>query len=475
MGFTTKAFSLFYKRLGLTGSANVGIFPAMVSGSLPEFWFTASAIISVTGTPPNTAVEVSGAFLNFPNDINTAANYVYATTRFTTDPLASGPPAGGNQGYRALPWGSHAGDFLWNATVPSWSFDDSEIVTYSGDDYTIRNWSVSLTASESFNKKWRAGFESYGMTKYPVTSSWHIIDSKINTSQALQFYYIHRINGANIGYPTYVGSYPADPAYRQGDVSNLVAYDINFPTGSNSDFDNQYFDAGQGVGITRASIQASLTTASISSSNNTVTGLRHLTEALKARRLFFPLTTSGSGTSQGSDYWFKSFTGYNITDIFTENGGIYNIQFTLKRSIAKNYYPDVGSFMTVFIHDVNATVPNTLSRIPGASGWYPPGNNIVTIGNGYDTTPVMTFNEPSTGYLIEKFNFNVIQYGYPAQLCIEVSGSLNNNTYFGAILSDIEVCKIGVTTDPDYIKPTTTSTLSQGGYAPVPYIPPGTA
>jgi len=129
----------------------------------------------------------------------------------------------------------------------------------------------------------------------------------------------------------------------------------------------------------------------------------------------------------------------------------------------------------VFIHDVNATVPNTLSRIPGASGWYPPGNNIVTIGNGYDTTPVMTFNEPSTGYLIEKFDFNVIQYGYPAQLCIEVSGSLNNNTYFGAILNDIEVCKIGVTTDPDYIKPTNISTLSQGGYTPIPYVPPGTA
>jgi len=166
------------------------------------------------------------------------------------------------------------------------------------------------------------------MTKYPVTSSWHIIDSKINTSQALQFYYIHRINGANIGYPTYVGSYPT--ITPSGDVSNLVAYDINYPTGSNSNFDNQYFDVGQGVGITRTAISASLVTASVYQASNTAPSLQLMTQALKARRLFFPLTTSGSGTSQGSDYWFKSFTGYNITDIFTENGGIYNIQFTLK-------------------------------------------------------------------------------------------------------------------------------------------------
>ena len=87
--------------------------------------------------------------------------------------------------------------------------------------------------------------------------------------------------------------------------------------------------------------------------------------------------------------------------------------------------------MTVFIHDVQSSVPFSTKRVPGAAGWYPPPNNIVTVGNKYNGTPEFTFYDIQTGYLVEKFNINVIQYGYPAQLCIEASGSLADNAYFG--------------------------------------------
>ena len=67
----------------------------------------------------------------------------------------------------------------------------------------------------------------------------------------------------------------------------------------------------------------------------------------------------------------------------------------------------------------------------------------------------MSFINPSTGFLIESYNINVVQYGAPAQLVFEASGSLADDTYFGCIIDDVEFCKIGVSTDPNLIKPTT--------------------
>ena len=69
----------------------------------------------------------------------------------------------------------------------------------------------------------------------------------------------------------------------------------------------------------------------------------------------------------------------------------------------------------------------------------------------------MSFLNPATGFLIESYNINVVQYGTPAQLVFEASGSLAEDIYFGCIIDDVEFCKIGVSTDPNLIKPTTPS------------------
>jgi hypothetical protein len=148
-------------------------------------------------------------------------------------------------------------------------------------------------------------------------------------------------------------------------------------------------------------------------------------------------------------------TGKTSNEFFTENGGVYNVKFSLKRDVTYGFNPDSvgGSELLVYIHNVNTQVPAPSARIAGANGWYPPEANIVRIKN----TPAMGFSNPSTGYLIENFNINVVQYGTPAQLVFEASGSLENDGYFGCIIDDVEFCKVGVTTDPTLIKPTTTA------------------
>lgn len=441
MAFTTNAFGLFYKRLGPTGS-NINVLDILGGyhvGYLPEFWYTAS----ITG--------VSGAFLNFPKDTDFDT---YLTTRNTAS----------NATYMALPWGSAGGDFLWNVTTPSWSFNDvttSQTRTWIGagtetKNITDRIWQLNLNSTQSFFSRSLSYTGTRGVANYPVTSSWRIYDAKFFTTSS--FRYVHNIPSGT-AYPTFVGS---SWTGSSADKSLEVAYPINFPDlsgPSTGSIDKQYFDKSNGAGITRAAVSESLVTASVSASDDTGTGLNSLTRALKSRRLFFPIPISGSGTTAGTDYWFTQATNQNAANIFNENGGIYNIQFTLKRYVAGDLYPDQGSFMTVFIHDVQSAIPSSSNRIPGASGWYPPENNIVTIGNGYGAAPVMSFIDPSSGYLTERFDFNVIQYGYPAQLCFEASGSLSSNAYFGIIIDDIQFCKIGVTTDPAFIKPQTVGSV----------------
>ena len=244
-------------------------------------------------------------------------------------------------------------------------------------------------------------------------------------------------------------------------ISTIYGYSITWPainSNSTSSVDNQYFDQGGGVGISKTEVSQSLLTGSAYITDNSATGLRYKTEALKARRLYFPVPYSGSGTTRGTDYWFKKSTGKRVDSIFYDNGGIYNVQFSLKRHIPSGHNPDTGSFMTAFIHDVIPQIPSSPNCLGGASGWYPPANNIVTIGNQYNGTSALSFYDIQTGFYVEKFNFNLIQYGYPAQLCLEVSGSLTDNTYFGIIVDEFKMCKIGVTTDPRFIKPTSIAT-----------------
>ena len=208
-----------------------------------------------------------------------------------------------------------------------------------------------------------------------------------------------------------------------------------------------------------------------------------MSKALAQRRLFFPTPVSGSGTNGSQDYWFKQFTGQKAVDIFNEDGGVYNVQFTIKRFIGRtapysssiyypppfkgmeldpvtvyfyresnDYFPDPGTYLRVFISDVQTKLTSSSALEEGAPGWYPPENNIVTIGNSYGLSPEMTFYDTTTGYILERFNINLIQYGYPAQLCFEPSGDLTFNKFFGCVIDDILMCKIGVTTDPRFTK-----------------------
>ena len=123
--------------------------------------------------------------------------------------------------------------------------------------------------------------------------------------------------------------------------------------------------------------------------------------------------------------------------------------------------------MLVYIFDVKPTINTPANRIlPATSaGFYPPDNNIVRIKN---TSPEMSFINPATGFLMETFNINVVEYGVNAQLVFEASGSLDNGKYFGCIIDDVQFCQVGVSTDPALLKPETVGgAIQQSTEAPV--------
>jgi len=476
MGFPTRVFDLFYKRLGPTGSLNGtrsgseagnGIF--VWQGRLPEYWFTSSVSSSIASSQ---GLKVSHSFLNFPADLTSSK--VLTPSGGRSGSFITTRDSSSNASYLALPWGSHAADFLWNVQIPSWSFREfSEAATVDGgltfNTYYYRQWDLSYT-SKSFHKANQPNGSSFGVASYPITSSWRITDPRF--ANTASFNYVHAFAipfdaPLTSSYPVSVGATYTQTAR---DSASYFAYDISFPNitngNSTSSIDGQYFDLGGGALISRASVSNSLSIGSTYYNDDTATGLKLSTEALKARRLYFPTPVSQSGQSTGTDYWLKSFTGYKANDLFTDNGGIYNVQFTLKKQVALDSYPDNNTFMSVFIHNIIPQIPSSSARVPGALGWYPPENNIVRVGNGYGTAPAISFYDIQTGYAIEKFNINVIQYGYPAQLCIEVSGSLADNAYFGIIVDDIQMCKIGITTDPRFIKPySLTQTVQNTSFA----------
>ena len=464
MAFSTKAFGLFYKRLGPTGS-NDATMGNRVDGYLPSALPWES--YNVNGPPSYS----SNAWLNFPDDL--------ITTKYVTTNESQSI----NLTYKALPFGSHACDFLWNITVPSWSFTDSGILVGADfQPYVTRSWSVNQFSSQSFHKKYQTGGSSFGVTAYKVTSSWHIVEPKFINSGYMHYV----ISGSGTVVPLqFIGS---DYNVTATDSSSFVAYDISgrntLTANSTSSIDGDYFHNAGGAGITRAAIGRSLTTGSTYTADDTALGLSKLTNALRARRLYFPTEVTSSGVTTGTDYWFKKYTGQRSTDLFADNGGIYNIQLTLKKLTTQDYYPDTNTYLRAFIHNIDTQIPSASARIPGAPGWYPPDNNIVTIGNGYSSSPIMSFNDLQTGFRLEKFNFNLIQYGYPAQLCFEASGSLVDSAYFGIIIDDIQICKVGVTSDIRFIKPdqatvtgrssiiAAAQTLQLGGYPAIRGLPP---
>ena len=178
------------------------------------------------------------------------------------------------------------------------------------------------------------------------------------------------------------------------------------------------------------------------------------------------VTTSNPGTfsvaAQAVAYkqrrFYFPFGGPLTGSVFTENGGIYNVKFRLKRyqsgsNTANWFSPDTGSHLMVYIFNVSSEYNGTSTA--GESGYYPPSQNIVRVGNqittnGYNV-PAIQFLDSVTGFLYDEYEVNVIQYGTPGQLVFEPSG--DPGSYFGCAIDNVEFCKIGTTTDPYYIKP----------------------
>ncbi len=281
----------------------------------------------------------------------------------------------------------------WNASIPINTITPSGIITDPKFRY--------ISASED---------GAYRNANGLVTSSWHYVDSFT----------------ANL----------FDGAFTNN-LATVIYY--SFTSKSLSPIDNiPIITSMSCVGITRQGVQSAY-----GEFNNATTNAEK-TAALKRRRLFWP-----NGTSATASF-------------FTENGGIYNVKFKLKKYIpsshttTRQYEPDSNTYMSVFIHNVNATFTTSASY---ANGWYPPPQNIVKIGNSYSVggvaTPAISYFDSATGYYYDEYNINLVQYGTPAQLVFEPSGDTTAGIYFGTLVDDIQICKIGVTTDPYYIKPQT--------------------
>ena len=199
-----------------------------------------------------------------------------------------------------------------------------------------------------------------------------------------------------------------------------------YQTSSISTIDNARFTTHSCVGITRTGASQSYADYRVANGDTA------RTRALKSRRLVWP---TSNATNPG---------------YFTENGGIYNVKFKLKRTSL--YTPDSGSYLMVYVFDAFANY--TTSSI-GTAGWYPPDRNIIKIGHNYTSgsvsTPSISWYDTATGFYYDEYDINVIQYGTPAQLVFEPSGI--NDQFFGTLIDDIEFCKVGVTTDSLFIKP----------------------
>lgn len=387
----------------------------------------------------------------------------------------------------ALPKGSSAIDFLWNVRSLSSSYHEYTTSTGGRIPATLywREWRFTYN-TESFNYFNIGGNPAnkfgwlpfgYGVKSYPVTSSWITYEPKMYESD-----FTWSLNSVNNSFTApkqlISGSVYAKPTARNEDIPSWVETPFvdtnlqtilpdpgyqptnltytNDSTGSN---DGRFFDLAGGCGITRADVGGSLFRWNLYKTDGTLSGRHLCTTELKNRRLYFPTIATGSSnifTQTGSAAIGTEWVVEGPTNqVFDENGGIYNVKFNLKRDIANDFYPDTGagSELLVYIFNVDTVIPKAGNLcVPGDNGYYPPDNNIVRIKN----VPAMTFVNPATGYLIESFNINVTQYGTPAQLVFEASGSLSDGRYFGCIIDDVSFCKVGVSTDPNMIKPTTT-------------------
>ena len=393
----------------------------------------------------------------------------------------------GDSGSGALPWGTMASDLLWNCLTPTQS---SREVTQSYDagrgSYTnITKYNFTYS-SASFAFDYGNPFQNEtggtGPAVYPITSSWKAIEPRMTASNMQ--YVVQGVNDAADMFPATIqqngnGDKPyAGPATRTESIpafmeigANATNIDASMPPGTNPDmitfgnkstgsFDGRYYDLAGGVGISRNAVSASLVDFN-QWGNSSTTGYRNSASvALKQRRLFFPTIEATASLELGTEWIgsiasnFTGTNGLNTKEIFNTNGGIFNVKFNLKRNVSIDMYPDAGagSELLVYIFNVKPTIatPALRSDPNYSSGYYPPENNIIQIKN---VNPVMSFVNPATGFLMESFNINVVQYGSFAQLVFEASGSLDNDSYFGCIIDDVQFCQVGVSTDPALLQP----------------------
>ena len=422
----THAFDFYYKWISTSSAAN-----------LNTTW-SQHYVFSLSGEN----VDMSASWYNFIGSTPIMTRHTASVT--STD--------------AALPWASAATDLLWNVLTPSMS--RSQSIDGAGRARTF--YRFAYTSSGFLHKEL-----GYSAVDYPVTSSWIAYEPKMvqyASGSGTGVGFITRGVNTSIYFPAYVETTahtyslptsfnpPTSTYPNAGQNPSMLTYGVR-STGSN---DGRFFDLAGGCGITRTAVSASLVDYETWKNSTTTNGRHSASIALKQRRLFFPTVSTGSvsGVAGSPSIWVQGYYGRPSNQFFTENGGIYNVKFSLKRDVSSGYYPDEGesSQLLVYIHNINTIIPTPANRVAGANGWYPPDNNIVRIKN---TNPVMSFINPATGFLIENFNINVIQYGVPAQLVFEASGSLEDDKYFGCIVDDVEFCKIGVTTDPNMIKPTT--------------------
>ena len=476
-----------------------------------DFWYKWAPLgVDAVGTEwPNGSISASAITHVGPN--GTALTYgFYNMGQFLVPALTRNPAVispdmltstiavtGTSPDESALPWGSSAIDFLWNVQNLSCSisqYSENGKVIGTSNYVTEASFSYGTASFNYHNWGWNpqtggAYRNGYGLTEYPVTSSWTVYESKLNAGENGRFRVQRTLsNFASAAYfpATLVGSgsggyekpsarildtpsyaekpyFPSVPSTSEANAlpAGFNPTNLTYTGPSTGSFDGRFYDLTGGCGITREAISASLV-AFADETGTSLADRQIRSTALKNRRLFFPTILTGSSSPYTSPptqnpnpigtEWLGLVNGSQGSDIyFEENGGIYNVKFNLKRDLANDYYPDSGggAELLAYIHDINAVVPNNPTL--GDTGWLPPENNIVRIKNN----PVMSFLNPATGYQIETFNINLIQYGAPAQLVFEATGSLAAENYFGCIIDDVTFCKVGVSTDPLLIKPTT--------------------
>jgi hypothetical protein len=303
-------------------------------------------------------------------------------------------------------WATAFGLYNSNTDTPMWNVRRPILLKDSS-----LQWQQTGTITHS-NDYPSTGGGTFSNVRGRITSSWNYVS------------YVSENFGNYFGNAS---SLPSDLANHIISTQDAAYENITAGIIVSSSIDNNKFYEEGAVGITRDNVSQSYYDFSVAS------GIAK-TAPLKGRRLMFPM--NGSATSS----------------FFTTNGGIYNVKFKLKRS--GSYSPDTGSFLEVYIFNNNRSLYTTST--PGADGWKPPASNIVTIGHAYNytgslVTPLISYFDPYTNAFFDEYDITLIQYGTPGNLCFDPGGT--GDAFFGTLIDDISFCKIGVTTDPRYIKP----------------------